>query len=259
MLNFLPSDDTVIAVQVSGHVSHKEMNALMEKLEYAVENNDETHFYCEIADYEGFETDGFTLIMSRGWQLVGKREKLGRIAVVTDTSWLRWAARIESALLPGISYETFTMDERDQALAWAKGETELPHRAAFSIIETNNPDVLGFELSGKISAAEMDALSEHFNEMLENDQPKRLLGRFKNYAGFSPAGIVDEDFWAMKRGMIRTLNRYAVVGAPPWMATMIEALDPLFRVEIRAFDADKEAEAWEWLEAEPAAEHGLAA
>ena len=259
MLTFHPPKKDVIAAQMSGHISHEELEELYECMESAIEANDMTHFYVEIAQYQGFDTEGFFELMARGWKLFGKREKLGRIAVVTDTSWLRWASRLESALLPGISYETFTMDESEQALAWVEGKAEMPHRQAFKIIDTDNPDVLGFEIDGKISAMEMDALANHFNERLEQGQPKRLLGRFKQYRGFSPSGIMDEDFWVMKRDMIRTLDRYAVVGAPKWMGSMIQALDPLFRVEIRSFDSDKEAEAWAWLEAQPGLEHAIAA
>lgn len=258
MLEFLSTANNIIAVRIEGHISHSEMNALLERCEAAVADNEETHFYCEIANYEGFEAHGFALIMARGWQLIGKREKLGRIAVVTDTSWLRWAARVESALLPGISYETFTMNERNEALAWVEGKTRLPHRPAFTIIETDSPETMGFEINGKISADEMDAAADLFNEKLEHGRPKRLFGRFKNYRGFAVSGMIDEDFWAMKRDMIRTLDRYAIVGAPSWMVTMIHALDPLFRVQVRCFGVDEEADAWDWLEAKPVSEHALA-
>lgn len=259
MLNFLASKENVIAAEVGGRLSRAEMEELLDRVEAAVETNDETHLFCAIADYDGFETGGFAQMMSRGWKLVGKREKLGRIAIVTDTGWLRWATRIESALIPGISYETFTMDERDRALAWVEGKEELPHRPAFTIIETDVPDVLGFDLDGKITAEEMNAIADYFGDTMEHGQPKRLLGRFKSYRGVAPAGLMEEGFWAMKRNMIRTLDRYAIVGAPGWMVSMIQALDPLFRVEIRCFDSDGEAEAWAWLEAEPQSEHAIAA
>lgn len=259
MLKFLPTNGDVIAAETSGKVSRAEMEEMLDRIEAAIDANETVHFFCSIADYDGFETDGLPDIMARGWKLIGKREKLGRIAVVTDTSWLRWAARLESALLPGISYETFTMDERDRALAWVEGKEEMPHREAFTFIETDDPEILGFELNGRVSAQEMERVSDDLNDRLEHGSPKRMLGRFTHYRGFSPAGIMDEDFWAMKRDMIRTLDRYALVGAPNWMTSMIRALDPLFRVEVRCFESDAEADAWAWLGATPLAEQDIAA
>ncbi|WP_218135078.1 STAS/SEC14 domain-containing protein [Parasphingopyxis algicola] len=259
MLEFLPSADDVIAAKMGGHISKAEMEEMFDRIEAAIDANEKTHLFFEIGDYEGFDTEGFGQQMARGWQMVGKLDRFGRVAVVSDTRWIRWATRIESALLPGIAYETYTMDERDQALAWVEGKEELPHRPSFKIIETDSPDVLGFELNGKISADELDAVAEHFNDRLEHGQPKRLLGRIKSYRGLAPAGLMDEDFWAMKRDMIRTLDRYAVVGAPRWMQTMIQALDPMFRVEVRCFESEEEADAWAWLEAEPQSERLIAA
>lgn len=255
MLEFLQTADDVIGMRLGGHMSQSEIEQILGRIETALEANEKTHLYVEAESYKGFDTAGFAQQMSRGWKMIGKLERFGRVAVVSDTSWIRWAARIESALLPGISYETFTMDEREQALSWVKGEEELPHRPAFTIIETDNPNVLGFELAGRITAEELDDVSDYFNAQLEQGRPKRLLGRLSHYRGFAPAGIMDEDFWAMKRDMIRTLTKYAVVGAPRWMESMIQALDPIFRVQIRCFDSASEAEAWEWLEAKPKEEH----
>lgn len=47
----------------------------------------------------------------------------GRVAVVADQAWVRIGTRLESALLPSISYHTYMPEERDQALAWVEGRT----------------------------------------------------------------------------------------------------------------------------------------
>src|SRR3546814_4924295 len=45
-------------------------------------------------------------------------------------SWVRIASRIESALLPYVSYEVYPVAQRDRALAWVKGEVDTPHPQA---------------------------------------------------------------------------------------------------------------------------------
>jgi hypothetical protein len=50
--------------------------------------------------------------------------------------------------------------------------------------------------------------------------------------------------------MLHRLERYALVGGPPWLAHWIKAIDPLFRIDIRHFELDDEALAWAWLGAE---------
>jgi len=46
---------------------------------------------------------------------------LDRIAVISDEEWIRTAARLESALLPGITYQVYDDGEADAARAWVVG------------------------------------------------------------------------------------------------------------------------------------------
>ena len=47
--------------------------------------------------------------------------RLDRIAVVSDEAWMRAASRIESALLPGVTYAVYDSDEAEAARAWVLG------------------------------------------------------------------------------------------------------------------------------------------
>lgn len=47
--------------------------------------------------------------------------RLDRIAVVSDEAWMRAASRIESALLPGVTYVVYDSDEAEAARAWVLG------------------------------------------------------------------------------------------------------------------------------------------
>ena len=53
--------------------------------------------------------------------LFGKLTRFGRVAVVADQTWVRIGTRVESAVLPFISYKTFEPAQREEALAWVKG------------------------------------------------------------------------------------------------------------------------------------------
>lgn len=48
--------------------------------------------------------------------------RLDRIAVVSDEAWMRAASRIESALLPGVTYAVYDAEESEAARAWVLGE-----------------------------------------------------------------------------------------------------------------------------------------
>lgn len=46
---------------------------------------------------------------------------LDRIAIVSDEAWIRAASRVESALLPGLSYAVYDETEEPRAREWVMG------------------------------------------------------------------------------------------------------------------------------------------
>lgn len=251
MIEFLDSAPDVIALRITGKLARNEIMATTERIERAFGINEKTHLFVEIADYHGFDWSALGEHLPHAWKLLREREKFGRIAVVSDHAWIRWATRIESALIPGLSYETYRMDEREQALAWVEGRSPFPHGQALTLIETSNPDVFAFELAGRIGAEEMHALVTRINALMDGRPgPVRLLARFKDFRMPAPSAV-DGDYLRMKLKALHRVERYAVVGGPPWLATWISATSPLFRPELRHFAADQEAEAWNWLGAAP--------
>src|SRR3546814_7905782 len=71
---------------------------------------------------------------------LARLKQFGRIAIVTDQSWVRIASSIESALLPYVSYEVYPVAQRDRALAWVKGECDTPHPQAVHRISGDDED-----------------------------------------------------------------------------------------------------------------------
>jgi hypothetical protein len=260
MYEILPSREDVIALRCSGRLDRAELEAMTDLIEQALEARETTHVYAELIDISGFDTDGIGDLMKRAGRMMGKLRRFGRIAVVADQAWVRWAARFESAVLPHVSYETFELKDAAQARAWVDGEARLPHGPAVRIIETDRPEVLGFELDGKASRAELDAAAVYFNrtlEALEGLGPVRMLGRIRQIAGFELGGLFSSDYFAMKKGFLGRLDRYAVVGGPAWLKAMVGTMNPLFKAELRWFEPDAEDEAWAWLGATPVRERAL--
>lgn len=256
-MEVLPSSTPgVLAIRYAGRLSRQELETSIDLVEAALEAPP-VHCYFEVEDFTGFDTEGLGDYLKAAGRLIKKRERFGRMAVVADQDWLRWAAKAESALLPGISYETFTSDERERALAWVEGREARPHGPAIRIIETSRPDVLGFELNGKATKEEMEAATRHFGDKLKSEGALRMLGRIRRLGGIEMGGLLSSDYFAMKRGFLSRLERYAVVGGPAWIRTMVGMMQPLTNVDIRHFDADEEGRAWEWLGAEIVSERSL--
>lgn len=257
MIEPIPSSMDVIALKITGKLTRQELDEITTRVESSLAANEKTHIFVEIENFSGFDVGALPDSMPRAAAMLGKLGRFGRIAVVSDQRWIRWATKLESALLPHISYETFTADERHRALAWVEGKLNPLHDPSIRIIETDKPDVLGFELDGRISTADAQAAADYFNKALDRKRPLRLLGRVKNIEGAELSALFGHKYLQMKVGMLERVDRYAVVGGPTWLCAWISAIDSLVPCELRYFGADQEAQAWAWLGATPKEERPL--
>src|SRR5436190_24370313 len=116
MLEFIASPGDVIALKIGGSIKGEELDSIMDRLDALMERNDKVHVFVETQAVEGMELSSLPHYFSRAFPLFGKLGRFGRIAVVADQAWIRVGTRIESAVLPFISYRVFEPAERDQAL-----------------------------------------------------------------------------------------------------------------------------------------------
>lgn len=124
MLEFIDSADDVIALRVSGKITGADLDAIMDRLDALMAVRDKVHVFVETHGIDGLELSGLPAYTARAMPLFTRLNRFGRVAVVADQAWVRLGTRIESALLPFISYRVFEPGERDEALAWVAGEHE---------------------------------------------------------------------------------------------------------------------------------------
>lgn len=126
MLEFIPTEEDVLALKAGGKLTREELNEVATRLERSLAAREKTHIFVEVAGFSGLEWDALGDYLPRAFAMLGKLARFGRVAIVSDQDWIRWAAKVESALMPHISYETFTADQRDAALAWVENGGEVP-------------------------------------------------------------------------------------------------------------------------------------
>ena len=122
MHKFLKSADDVLAVKLTGTITGEDLDAIMDRTEAIIAKNDKIHVYCETHGIDGLQLSALPHHMGRAFPLFGKLNRFGRVAVVSDQAWMRFGTRLESAMLPGISYCVFTPEDRDEALSFVTGK-----------------------------------------------------------------------------------------------------------------------------------------
>ena len=123
MLTLIDSADDVIVLTISDRIASADLDAIMDRLDGAMARHDKIHVFAEVLSIDGIELPALGTQFARAMPLFGKLGRFGRVAVVADQAWIRAGSRLESALLPGISYMVVGPEGRGEALAWVlKGE-----------------------------------------------------------------------------------------------------------------------------------------
>jgi hypothetical protein len=126
MLEFIKSPDDVLAVKLTGTITGKDLDAVMDRIEDMFVKPGKIHFYAETRGIEALEFAALPHHFNRSFPLFSKLDRFGRVAVVADQAWVRVLTRFESAVLPFVSYRVFEPEERKEALDFAFGKVLTP-------------------------------------------------------------------------------------------------------------------------------------
>ena len=121
MFEMIDTKDDVLAVRIDGKITGEDLASIMDRLDTAMAANETLHVYAETRSIDGIEISGLAAHIARAAPLFAKLDRFGCVAVVADQVWIRALTRIESALLPHISYRVFKPEDRGAALTWVEG------------------------------------------------------------------------------------------------------------------------------------------
>ncbi len=120
MFKFIESSDNVIALKLTSTITGDDLNAIMDRLDDMMAKPGNIHVFVETQAIDGLQLSALPHHVSRALPLFGQLARFGRVAVVADQAWMRIGTRLESALLPSVSYRVFEPDRRNEALAWVE-------------------------------------------------------------------------------------------------------------------------------------------
>jgi hypothetical protein len=247
VLENLPGRDDVIMFSFSGRLEKADVEEAIRRLDAAFERGGKVHVFVEVRDFKGMALDAWLSDLGHGLHYLTRLKQFGRFAIVSDQRWMRTASRIESALLPYITYEVYTPDQREHALAWVKGAIDTPRPETVRILGNGDAEIFAFEIDGRVTRDGVKAVRDQLADAIRRKTDLRLLARIRQYDGFEPALLVDPQYLELKLSVLRHVSRYAVVGGPEWLERLMKLFDPLLRMEIRHFDLDEEDAARAWL------------
>jgi hypothetical protein len=257
MIELLESPKHLIAMKVSGSVTADDVARAYNATEEALKKNERVSFFAEIDTSVGMTLEGALKDVKEGVKQLGNLSKYYRAAVVTDKGWLAALARVEGLVFCSIDVRVFDPDERAKAFAWASEAPPplpKPEEPAPSIhfLQTTNENVFAYEVTGRLRAKDIQLAIKEFGLYLEREGKVNVLAKLGGFSGFDLFAVLEDDLVRLKYRSLSKVDKYAVIGAKPWMRNFVELLSPLTSIKVRFFDPDEEVAAWEWVGAQQA-------
>lgn len=244
-------------MKLSGSLTAADVAKAYNATNEALKENERISFFGEIDDSMNLTLEGLVKDLLNGVGQFGKMSKYYRAAVVTNKGWIGALARVEGLVFSSIDVKVFAPEERDKAFGWAS-ETPAPlpkpeePKPSIHFLQTTSENVFAYEVNGRLREKDIKSAVEAMKPYLEREGKFNVLARFKDFHGFDLTALLDDALAKLKYRSITKVERYAIVGAKPWMRNFFELISPLFSAEIRVFEASEEAAAWEWVGAQQA-------
>jgi len=121
MLEITKKSPNRVDIDLKGELDANEMARGLDQLIAQSEGVENGQMLYRVTSFAIPELAALGVEIRRLPKLFSLLGKYDRCAVLTDTKWLRTAAEIEGALIPGLAIKAFPLDEADAAEAWLAG------------------------------------------------------------------------------------------------------------------------------------------
>ena len=257
MIDILETPDHLVGMKISGDMIGEDIEKASAALDKAIADNERVSIFVEVDPSMSLTIEGVVKDFIDGISRLGQMRRIYRAALVTDKGWMAAIARIEGLVFSSIDVRVFSPEDREKALAWASEAPEpLPKpeepTASIHVIHTTNENVFAWEVDGRIREKDIREAFDAFEPFLKKDGKLNALVRMRNYSGFDLSAVLDDRLLRVKYAALSKIERYALVGAKPWMRNLAELFGAVIGPEVRVFDESEEDEAWEWVGARQA-------
>lgn len=121
MLKITKKSANRVDIDLKGHLDSEEMAKGLDELIAASEGVEDGQMLYRITSFAMPSLGAIGVEFSRMPKLFSLIGKFTRCAVLTDVAWLRTAAEVEGALIPGLTIKAFELDEVEKAESWLAG------------------------------------------------------------------------------------------------------------------------------------------
>jgi len=107
----------VIAMKIVGKIEKSDMDGLIKDIQGKLEHVDKLGIYVELESFGGISLNALIEDIKFAFPNL---KKFNKKAVVSDKEWLGKVVEVGNKFFPSMESRHFSLDQRDEALAWVK-------------------------------------------------------------------------------------------------------------------------------------------
>ncbi|MFX0542170.1 STAS/SEC14 domain-containing protein [Roseovarius sp. S4756] len=240
----------VYELTLEGVLEKSDIETMERELTPALKGDGPLGLIVRAEGWSDITADAIAEDMKFEFGLLAQWSKVARMALVSDLQAFAALMKWVDPILPMIEMKSFGSDGVAAAEAFV---SDLPAKTGAgsgrgaTLLSDGSDGVIAYEIDGPITAEDLDKVMAPLEPYLKGDKKIDLLVRIKSYEGFDPSILTDGSFMGSKIGAISHVGRYAIIGAPEWMATMVGSVGAIMPFEMRMFDHSEEDAAWAWV------------
>lgn len=254
MLTIETKSENVMILRLSGILTIDDIAAMKKAVFDRLADGEPIGLVVDVCDWDDMTAEAIAADAKFEWEMLGKLRQIPRVAFIANKQWYNALIGLLKSLLPLVEVKTFSPDlpnamQQATEFASAAASQSIAEVARPSIerIPTDRDDLLAFEYRGYLKSEDLKVVLEPVKAAMDRHQKIDLFVRLDHFTGFDPSIIFHRLLLSVKMAAMTTIRRYAIVGANSWMKRVVQIFDPLVSIEMRTFDIEQEAEAWEWL------------
>jgi hypothetical protein len=240
MIEHIATDASdIVELRASGEISGRDyQDVVVPAIEEALEKNDKIRLLYHLGD----EVEGFSAGAILDDAKVGLRHwaAFERVAVVTDTAWVKNSIALVGFALPCL-VQVFPNDELEDARRWL--------RESLGSIHFDGDDgqrLARVRLLGRLDPSAYRTVTPHLDAFIARHERIRLLLDLREFQGWEGIEAL-RDHFVLVRDHHRAVERVAVVGDRDWEKRLAKVVSKFIDAEVRHFSANELPGAEKWV------------
>jgi len=241
--------ENVLLIKLSGKVTKKDVKAYENDVYSKLKDFKKIGLLIDISELSDMTGDAIAEDIKFELGLLSKLTCFSKVAIVSDKEFVKATLKFFEFFVPFMDMKIFNTENFDSAVAFVSDlskEKVLP-KSDIKFLKTESADLFAYEINGVVTKEMVEKIIPKMQDVFENHDKIDLLVKVQNYSGVSPEVLVMPSLYAFKMEAINHVRRYAVIGAKGWMKQLVGIFKPFVPMEVKTFDLEDEAKAWEWL------------